>query len=200
MHPANQRIGWSSSSRCCGAQALWLSAALALLPTRVALAQPVPVSPSGSSTTLPISGHRTGEYQFGSHFLPRFTLLEVQYPQGLGIGAGGWAILSPGSRTSLGLVGELELGLSGVDAALGAGVVGNRGGDVEDHFSIGLEGVAMKSWPGWSLALPADQYLVGVRAFVFGSILRCSVGVLWPVHRAGPIHFVPTIGCGVGFL
>lgn len=191
-----QMIRQTSSSRRRLALALLVSAILTSCSRRGALAQSTAAGPSAPTT----SGRHDHAYQLGSRFLPRFTLLDVQYPQGIDIGAGGWVILSPERRTSAGMVGELELGLSGVDAALGAGVVGNRGGDVEDHFSMGLEGVAMRSWPGWSLALPADEFLIGVRAFVFLSILRCSAGVLWPVDRAGPVRAVPLVGCGVGFL
>jgi hypothetical protein len=171
------------------ASLLWLSMALSATVTRVAFAQAA-VS----------DRHDAPTYQLGSRLLPRVTLLEVQYPQGVDVGFGGWAILSPKERTSAGLVGELELGLSGVDAALGAGVVGNRGGDVEDHFSIGIEGVALRSWPGWSLALPADESFVGLRAFGFASILRCSAGVVWSLPRTGSVRAVPLVGCGVGFL
>jgi hypothetical protein len=127
-------------------------------------------------------------------------LLDIQEPQVAAVGAGLWAILSPAGKTSAGLVGEVEPGLSGVDVALGAGVVGNHGGLVEDYFSFGLEGLAMRSWPGWSAHLPTDESLLGVRAFAFGFAFRLSAGVLWPVGRAGPHRAVPLGGFAFGFL
>jgi hypothetical protein len=130
---------------------------------------------------------------------PRFTLVEGQYPQGVDISGGAWAFLPTTRSFDPGIVGDVELGLSGAAIDLGVGMARHRG-SVEHSIAFGLEGTAMRSWPGWSLALATNETLVGARAFASYFAYRCSIGSLWTVEGARAGHVVPFIGCGIGVL
>ncbi len=130
---------------------------------------------------------------------PRLTLLEGQYPQGVDVSGGAWFFSRTRETFAPAVLGDLELGLSGAVVDVGVGVANYRV-STEHLLAFGLEGTAMRSWPGWSLALPPNETLVGGR--VFASWYSRPLGACGPskgsaVSAACP---VPLLGCGIGFL
>jgi hypothetical protein len=130
---------------------------------------------------------------------PRLTLLEGQYPQGVDVSGGAWFLSRTRETFAPAVLGDLELGLSGAVVDVGVGVANYRV-STEHLLAFGLEGTAMRSWPGWSLALPPNETLVGGRVFASYFALRCSLGALWTVEGARAGRVVPLLGCGIGFL
>ena len=125
---------------------------------------------------------------------PRFTLIEVQYPQLVAASGGAWLFAPSESGPFPGAVGDVELGLSGVTLALGAGVL-SSGGIVQQASSFGLQGVVHRSWPWGSPWLRPGGTFVGGEVFGHFFVLRCSAGLLWSVTDGAR---VPTVGCGLG--
>lgn len=135
----------------------------------------------------------------GAELFPRFTLIELDYPQGVAASAGGWLLRTTGRGAELGLVGDAELGLSGPKVALGVGATASRTTDYEKMYSFGVQAVAHRTWPWWSPFLPTSATYAGVEVFGDFFALRCSAGVMWRVaDGAGGSPPIPSAGCGLG--
>jgi hypothetical protein len=133
-----------------------------------------------------------------STFFPRFTLLELQYPQGIAVSVGSWLRIIRDRRYLAGLVGDLELGLSGATVAIGPGASAAENTSYEKAWSFGIQGTIHRTWPWWAPWLPTSATFVGGEIFADYFAFRCSVGALWPLtDRAGSSPFVVG-GCGVG--
>jgi hypothetical protein len=130
--------------------------------------------------------------------VPRFTLVEFQYPQGLAVSAGTW-LRVPG-RKSLrpGLVADAEIGLSGAALDLGLGFSTSPNTSYEKARSLGVQGVVLRTWPWWSPWLPTSTAYVGAEVFGHLFAFRCTLGMLWSVDGpASPARMIMG-GCGLG--
>jgi hypothetical protein len=144
------------------------------------------------------SGHPTASTSDVSVVVPRFTLIELQYPQGIAASAGTWIGIPSGGAYRPGLVADVEVGLSGVSLSLGPGVSTTPNTDVEKARSLGVQGVLLRTWPWWSPWLPTSTTYGGVEAFGHLFAFRCSLGVVWSIDRgASPARSLRG-GCGLG--
>lgn len=135
----------------------------------------------------------------GPELMPRFTLIELDYPQGVAASVGEWVLRAAGGGAELGLVGDAELGLSGPKVALGVGATSSRTANVDKVYSFGIQAVAHRTWPWWSPFLPTSATYAGVEAFGDFFMFRCSVGVMWQVAgSAAASSPIPSAGCGIG--
>ncbi|HLK92702.1 MAG TPA: hypothetical protein VKZ18_22605 [Polyangia bacterium] len=132
-----------------------------------------------------------------SRFLPRVTLMELQYPQGVAASGGAWLRLSTDDRLRPAFLAEAEVGLAGAALDLGLGGLGS-GTDVDNAQSFGAEGVLLRTWPWWSPWLPTSTTYGGVQLFVHRFAYRCSVGMLWSLDRDARPARTFIGGCGVG--
>ena len=130
-----------------------------------------------------------------STFVPRLTFIEVQYPQGVAASAGTWFRFFNGDRRTVGVVGDIGVGLSGVSIAAGPGVSSPDSTEYERIWSFGLQGSALRTWPWWSPWLATSRTFVGGEVFAAYFAVRCSVGAMVATSDASP--FVVG-GCGVG--
>jgi hypothetical protein len=130
-------------------------------------------------------------------FVPRFALLELQYPQLVAASGGAWAKLNCTKPVCPGLVGDLEIGLSGATVALGPGVVLNRVTSYENAGSFGVQGTIHRTWPWWSPWLATSTTFVGGEVFAHYFAVRCSAGVMWaPSNSVASSPFLVG-GCGL---
>jgi hypothetical protein len=129
-------------------------------------------------------------------FVPRFVLLQLQYPQIVAVSAGSWLRLAGDEQRLLGLVGDLELGLGGATLALGPGVSSGGLTRYEKVWSLGLQGALHQTWPWWSPFLPEAATFAGAELFGAYFAVRCSAGALWPIRGAASPTLV--LGCGLG--
>ena len=134
-----------------------------------------------------------------AELIPRFTLIELNYPQIAAASVGLWALSDSGAATELGLLGDVQAGLSGPKVALGLGLVSSPKTSYEKIYSVGVQAVAHRTWPSWSPFLPTSRTYVGVEAFAHFFALRCSVGAMWPSSSTGGSP-IPSVGCGIGLL
>jgi hypothetical protein len=132
-----------------------------------------------------------------SLFRPRFTLLELQYPQAVAVSLGSWIGLVNGNRDVLGVVGDLELGLSGMTAAFGLGRSSSDHESYERAWSFGAQATIHRSWPWWTPCLPTSTTFVGGEVFGAYFAFRCSVGVMRSLEAPSASTFAVG-GCGVG--
>jgi hypothetical protein len=132
-------------------------------------------------------------------FFPRFTLIELQYPQVVAASAGVWAWLPVGSEHRPGVVGDVELGIGGATFALGPGVSTAPHSHYENGWSLGVQGVVHKPWSWWSPWLPTSSTFAGGELFAHLFAYRCSLGVMWNVAPGGTPARVFTGGCGLGW-
>jgi len=135
----------------------------------------------------------------GSLFVPRFTLVEVQYPQIVAGSVGIWMLLTTGRVFQVGPVADLEVGLSGPTIALGVGATSAQTTSNEHVSSFGLQGALHRTWPWWDPLLPTSATFAGVELFGHFFAVRCSLGLMWNVAggqaKSSPF---PVGGCGLG--
>ena len=134
-----------------------------------------------------------------SPVFPRFTLIELQYPQGVAVSAGAWVRPQSGARLRPGLVADVEAGLSGASLDLGLGGSTSLEAEVEKARSFGVQGVLLRTWPWWSPWLPTSTTYAGVQIFGHAFAFRCSVGLLWGVDRSTSPTRTLIGGCGLGW-
>jgi hypothetical protein len=130
--------------------------------------------------------------------IPRFTLIELQYPQGVAASAGTWIRIPGGDGLRPGLVADAELGLSGSALDLGVGVSTSPSASYEKARSIGVQGVLLRTWPWWSPWLPTSATYGGAEIFGHFFAVRCSLGLLWSVDGATLPARSIIGGCGLG--
>jgi len=130
--------------------------------------------------------------------IPRFTLIELQYPQGVAASAGTWIRIPSGNGFRPGLVTDAEIGLGGASLNLGLGISTSPNTEVEKGRSLGVQGVLLRTWPWWSPWLPTSTTYGGVEIFGHVFAYRCSLGVLWSVDRGVAPARLLTGGCGLG--
>ena len=130
--------------------------------------------------------------------VPRLTLIELQYPQGVAASAGTWIRISTGSGFRPGLVADGQIGLSGASLNAGVGLSTSPNTDVEKARSFGVQGVLLRTWPWWSPWLPTSTTYGGVEVFGHVFAFRCSLGMLWSVDRGTSPARTLTGGCGIG--
>lgn len=131
--------------------------------------------------------------------VPRFTLIEGQYPQGAAMSAGVWAAARDPVRLAPGAVFELEIGLGGAAFAMGGGAL-KTGGGYEKLGAFGLEGVVLRTWPWWSPWVATNTTFAGARVFASYFALRCTLGIAWPIFADAAPGPIPLAGCGIGVL
>jgi hypothetical protein len=154
------------------------------------------VPASGESTqSMPVIAPATADTSVA---FPRFTLIELQYPQGVAASAGTWIWLPNGSRFRPGLVTDVEVGLSGAALNLGLGVSTSPDTRYEAARSLGAQGVLLRTWPWWSPWLPTSTTYGGAEIFGHLFAFRCSLGVLWSVDRGSSPARTVMGGCGLG--
>jgi hypothetical protein len=177
---------------------IWLMAQAVALPqqgggSRDAAGPSVPVRTLGRPRSDQVAG------DVGSRFPLRYTFIEVEYPQIVAASVGLWAVLKPMEKRDVGLVGDIDLGISGAELAIGLGARSSGASPVEHAGSFGLQGVALRTWPWWSPVLPTSATFVGAQAFGHFFAFRCSVGVLWNLSKNdGTASPLPIGGCGIG--
>ena len=134
-----------------------------------------------------------------SRLIPRFTLIEADYPQIVAASAGGWLLLETKGAFHTGVVGDLQVGLSGPMIALGVGATSEQTTSNEHATSFGLQGVMHRTWPWWDPVLPTSATFAGAELFGHFFIFRCSLGIMWKVGggQTGPSP-IPMGGCGLG--
>jgi hypothetical protein len=156
----------------------WLAVTLPVL---------IPIAPTAHAETS------------GPALIPRFTFIELGYPQIAAASVGLWALPAIGGTIEPGLVADVEGGLSGAKVALGVGATSSPTAAYESVFSGGLQAVALRTWPGWSPLLPTSTTYAGVEAFGHFFAFRCSAGVMWRLSAsADGASAIPTAGCGIG--
>lgn len=133
-----------------------------------------------------------------SRILPRLTLIELQYPQGVAATGGAWLWLSTGQGLRPALLAEAAVGLSGAALDLGLGGSSAASVDVEKARAFGVEGVLLRTWPWWSPWLPTSSTYGGVHLFAHLFAYRCSLGMLWSLDREASPARTFTGGCGIG--
>jgi hypothetical protein len=129
---------------------------------------------------------------------PRFTLIEVQYPQLLAASLGSWALLRGGGKFRPGLVSDFEVGLGGGTLSLGAGATSAPTVDYEHAISFGIQGAIHRTWPWWSPWLPTAATFLGAEAFAQVFAFRCSLGLMWSLNRGQRESPFLVGGCGLG--
>jgi len=134
-----------------------------------------------------------------SRVFPRFTLIELQYPQGVAVSAGAWVRPQGGDGIRPGLVADVEAGLSGASLDLGLGGSTSLEAEVEKARSFGVQVVLLRTWPWWSPWLPTSTTYAGVQIFGHAFAFRCSVGLLWGVDRSTSLTRTLIGGCGLGW-
>jgi len=133
-----------------------------------------------------------------STVFPRFTLIELQYPQGLAASAGVWVWGPAGPKYRAGLVTDAEVGGSGASLNLGLGLSTSPDTSYERSWSFGVQGVLHRTWPWGSPWLPTSTTYGGGELFVHAFAFRCSVGLLWNVSDDQLPARTVTGGCGIG--
>ena len=133
-----------------------------------------------------------------SRVFPRFTLIELQYPQGVAASGGMWLRLTESPRGVFGMVGDLGVGLSGATVALGLGGSASDRTNYERVWSFGVQGVAYRTWPWWSPWLPTSSTFGGGQAFAAYFAIRCTAGAIWPISTGTDLSWSVVVGCGVG--
>jgi hypothetical protein len=133
-----------------------------------------------------------------STFFPRFTLVEIQYPQLVAASIGTWILLPPTWEHRVGGVADVELGLSGASIAVGGGATSSPTASYERASSLGVQGVLHRTWPWWSPWLASSATFGGAEVFAHLFAFRCSLGVLWPLTPAKDSSPFVVGGCGVG--
>lgn len=131
-----------------------------------------------------------------SRVFPRFTLLQLQYPQAVAVSAGSWVRLWGSAEQVGGLVGDAELGLSGASVKLGLGASSSESVNYERGWSFGVQATALRTWPWWSPWLPTSATFAGGELFAAFSMYRCSVGAMWAFSADASPRLVG--GCGLG--
>ena len=130
--------------------------------------------------------------------VPRFTLIELQYPQGVAASGGMWLRLAESPGRVWGAVGDLGVGLSGTTVALGLGASSTDRTSYEHIWSFGVQGIAHRTWPWWSPWLPTSSTFAGGQVFAGYFAVRCSVGAMWPTSEGTNLSWRIVGGCGVG--
>lgn len=88
--------------------------------------------------------------------------------------------------------------ISGATLALGFGARSVESASYERVWSLGIQGIAHRTWPWWSPWLATLSTFAGGQAFAAFFLVRCSAGAMWPT-RAGPgPSWIVIGGCGVG--
>ena len=129
---------------------------------------------------------------------PRFTFVELQYPQGVAASGGLWLRLAETPQRVLGMVGDLGAGLTGVTVALGLGASSSDRTSYEHIWSFGVQGIALRTWSWWSPWLPTSSTFAGGQVFAAYFAVRCSAGALWPTSAEFHSSWSVLAGCGVG--
>lgn len=153
-------------------------------------------APTGKSCARNTCEHTCGDND--SSFVPRFTLLEGGYPQGVAASAGLWWTFARGRNYNGGVVLDVEMGLSGATLAIGPGFVSAATVSYEHARSFGIQALFHRTWPWWSPWLPESTNLIGAELFVHLFALRGSFGLAWKVHGAVESVPVPIVSLGVG--
>lgn len=112
---------------------------------------------------------------------PRWTPLEIQTPGIVGGSGGLWVLLPAGIRHRVGLAADLGLGLGGVDLAVGPGILRpelEAGAPHEKGWSVAVQGLLYRTWPGWTPRLPTSTTYVGGDISAGYIMYRCWAGAM----------------------
>lgn len=134
-----------------------------------------------------------------SLFLPRFILIEADYPQIVAASVGAWMLILRVKEFQVGPVADVQVGFGGPAIAFGVGASSAQSRSVEHVSSFGVQGAILRSWPGWDPLLPTSVTFAGAEVFGHFFVFRCAVGVMWNVsdRQTSPSPF-PIGGCGLG--
>ena len=133
-----------------------------------------------------------------STFVPRFTLVEIQYPQLVAASVGSWVLLPVRWEHRVGAVADWEVGLSGASLAVGGGATSSPTASYERGSSLGIQAVLHRTWPWWSPWLPTSATFAGAEVFAHLFAFRCSLGALWPLSATSGSSALVVGGCGIG--
>lgn len=137
-----------------------------------------------------------------SAFALRWTPLEIRNPGGLGGSGGLWALLPGGVHHRIGLAGDLGIGLGGTTLALGPGVLRPEFEDSpprhENGWSVAVQGLLYRTWPGWSPGLPTSTTYVGADISGGYVMYRCWLGAMRPIGDREIADWKLTGGVGIG--
>jgi hypothetical protein len=134
----------------------------------------------------------------GLAVVPRVTLPEVQYPQGLAASAGLWLRPIRKYGYEAGQVSDVQLGMSGASIAVGIGATAGGHADYEAAWSFGAQWVVHRTWSFHRQWLPEATTFFGPQLFVHYFAFRCFIGGLRHTFAGPTLSTFVTGGCGIG--